>query len=119
MPETDQAVLMEILQRITKIETKIENLTNLDRVAADAYKVANEALQSSKAAHHRLDELQAVKATAEEAVRRADDALEQLEQIHQSNKWLRDKVLGTAITALVGILVAAAWAAIQITGGGK
>jgi len=57
MPETDQAVLMEILQRITKIETKIESLTNLDRVAAEAYAVANEALQSTKGAHHRLDRI--------------------------------------------------------------
>jgi len=116
MPETDQAVLMEILQRITKIETKIESLTNLDRVAADAYKVANEALQSTKGAHHRLDELIAVKVTADEARRRADDALEQLEEIRATNKWLKDKFLGTAITAIVGILVAAAWAALKIGG---
>lgn len=115
---TDQSVLMEILQRITKIETKIEGLTHLDRLAGDAYARANEALQSTKSAHHRLDELQAAKATAEEAQRRADEALEELKELHTAQKWLKEKFLGAVITSVVGIVVAAAWAALKISGGG-
>lgn len=116
MPETDQAVLMEILQRITKIETKIESLTNLDRVAADAFAVANESLQSSKAAHHRLDALQTAKEIAEEANRRASEALAQLRDSEEDQKWLKRTFYGATITAITGMLVTVVWTALKIGG---
>lgn len=116
MPETDQGVLMEILQRITKIETKIENLTNLDRVAADAFALANESLQSSKAAHLRLDALQAAKEIAEEANRRAAEALAQLEENEEEQKWFKRTFYGATITAVAGMLVTVIWTALKMGG---
>lgn len=40
----------EILQRLTRVETKIDLMVN-------ARDIAQEALQSTKAAHHRLDRI--------------------------------------------------------------
>lgn len=45
-------VQTEILQRLTRVETKLDMQLN-------AKDIASEALQSTKAAHHRLDDLQA------------------------------------------------------------
>ncbi|WP_058303457.1 hypothetical protein [Gorillibacterium timonense] len=127
MPETDQAVLMEILQRITKIETKIESLTNLDRVAADAYKIANEALQSTKSAHNRLDALytsheaaeevaRKAREVAEDSNRKATEALTQLKAEADDQKWFKRTFYGATITAIVGSLITIIWAALKLGG---
>lgn len=51
----EQVVIMpderqEILQRLTRVETKLDMMNS-------AREMAGEALQSTKAAHHRIDEL--------------------------------------------------------------
>lgn len=48
-PEYDET--QEILQRLTRVETKIDMMIS-------ARDMAQEALQSTKAAHHRLDKLE-------------------------------------------------------------
>ncbi len=50
-------VLTEIRERMVRVETKLDNMADLRQVAYDAHDSAKEALQSSKAAHHRLDEV--------------------------------------------------------------
>lgn len=47
MPEADA---QEILQRLTRVETKLDMMIN-------ARDIAQEALQSTKVAHHRLDKI--------------------------------------------------------------
>ena len=47
----------EILQRLARVETKIDMMLEEREVAAQALGTANEALQSSKSAHHRIDEV--------------------------------------------------------------
>ena len=44
----EKAILIEILQRVTKVETKVDAMNN-------AKDIANEALLSAKSAHHRID----------------------------------------------------------------
>lgn len=117
MPDTEQAVLMEILQRITKIETKIEALTNLDRVAADAYKIANEAVQMGKAAHQRLDDIHMAKDIAEDAQRKANEALAQLSVRADDLKWFKRTFYGATLGAIAAALITTILAAVKLGGG--
>lgn len=45
----------EILQRLARVETKLDMMLEDRDVATEALKTANEALSSSKSAHHRLN----------------------------------------------------------------
>lgn len=64
----------EILQRLTRVETKLDMQLN-------AKDIANEALISSKSAHHRLD------------------------GIDDTQKWLWRTVGGTVIAATIAFIV--------------
>lgn len=76
----------EILQRLTRVETKIDMMMT-------ARDIANEALQSSKSAHHRLDEIR-------------DNELptlrDQMKEMRANQKWL----IGTTIS-VVGLFLTA------------
>ena len=50
MAGDEKEVLIEILQRLTRLETKVDGSIN-------AKEIAQEALQSTKSAHHRIDEV--------------------------------------------------------------
>jgi cell division protein FtsL len=45
----------EILQRLARVETKLDMMLEDRDVAAEALKTANEAMQSARSAHHRLN----------------------------------------------------------------
>lgn len=75
MPENE---MNEILQRLTRVETKLDIMNS-------ARDIAQEAQQSAKSAHHRIDELR-----------------EELIAYKQTVKWL----IGTTIT-LGGVAVSA------------
>lgn len=45
----------EILQRLTRVETKLDMILEDREVAANALEIANAAAQSSRAAHKRLN----------------------------------------------------------------
>lgn len=51
MPSDEKELLIEILQRVTAVETKVDAMTNTKDIAI-------EALQSTKSAHHRLDRME-------------------------------------------------------------
>ncbi|MDC0761709.1 hemolysin XhlA family protein [Brevibacillus sp. AG] len=51
MPSDERELLIEILQRVTAVETKVDTMTNTKDIAI-------EALQSTKSAHHRLDQVE-------------------------------------------------------------
>lgn len=51
MPNDERELLIEILQRVTAVETKVNTMANTKDIA-------NEALQSTKSAHHRLDKVE-------------------------------------------------------------
>lgn len=51
--EAEKNIFTEIIKRLTRVETKLDLMT-------DAEKIANEALTSSKSAHHRLDKVDKV-----------------------------------------------------------
>jgi hypothetical protein len=49
--------LTEIRERVVRVETKIDSMTDVKATAEAAEKIANEALQSTKSAHHRIDKI--------------------------------------------------------------
>lgn len=49
--------LTEIRERVVRVETKIDSMTDVRTTAEAAEKIANEALQSTKSAHRRIDKI--------------------------------------------------------------
>lgn len=75
-------VQTEMLQRITRVETKVDNMDEkLDR-AIQANETAVEALQSAKSAHHRLD------------------------KIEDNQKWLWRTFAGAFVLAIAAFIIA-------------
>lgn len=52
----ENKVQTEILQRLTRVETKLDMMLSDREIASEAQKTANKALQSSESAHHRINE---------------------------------------------------------------
>jgi hypothetical protein len=50
-------MLSDIRERVVRVETKIDSMTDFRATAEAAEKIANEALQSTKSAHHRIDKI--------------------------------------------------------------
>lgn len=73
----------ETLQRLTRVETKIDNIEEKLDNAINGRDVAIEALQSAKSAHHRLN------------------------QFEDGQKWLQRSLIGTIITVVTAAIVAA------------
>ncbi|MCE5168540.1 hemolysin XhlA family protein [Paenibacillus profundus] len=74
---------VETLQRMTRVETKIDNIEEKLDSAINARDVAIEAIQSAKAAHHRLD------------------------RIEDGQKWFRRTVVASVITIVAAAIVTA------------
>ncbi|MGI2294187.1 hemolysin XhlA family protein [Paenibacillus sp. GXUN7292] len=77
MPDTQS----EVLQRLTRVETKVDGMdSKLDR-AIQANETAVEALASAKSAHHRLD------------------------KIEDNQKWLWRTLAGAVLLAVTGFII--------------
>jgi hypothetical protein len=50
-------MLSDIRERIARVEAKIDSMTDVRSTAEDAKEIAQEALQSTKSAHHRIDKI--------------------------------------------------------------
>ena len=50
-------VLTDIRERLVRVETKIDGMRDVRETAEAAEKTANEAIQSAKSAHRRIDEI--------------------------------------------------------------
>lgn len=57
MSEQANKVLTDILERIVRVETKIDAMSDVKDTATRAKDVAEEALASTKSAHHRIDKI--------------------------------------------------------------
>ncbi|MEB3103097.1 hemolysin XhlA family protein [Ferviditalea candida] len=56
--ENDQyQVLSEIRERVVRVETKLDAMTDVRHTAEEAKEKAQEALLSSRSAHHRLNKI--------------------------------------------------------------
>lgn len=57
---SEQEILSKILQRLVRVETKIDGLASVERKVEETDDVAREALASTKSAHRRLDKIDKV-----------------------------------------------------------
>lgn len=87
LEETTKA-LVDIQIQLARIEKTLETVPALTATLETTKDLAKEAMQSAKSAHHRLD------------------------RIEDGQKWLWRTVSGTAITIVMGAIVAA----IKLTG---
>ncbi|GIO36868.1 MULTISPECIES: hemolysin XhlA family protein [Paenibacillus] len=108
------AVQAEMLQRITKVETTVDNMDEKLDNALNGRELAIEALASAKSAHLRLNEIQQAKELAEEANRKAETALLRLDKSDENQVWLKRTFYGAIITGFSASIVAAVWAGIQL-----
>ncbi|MCY7484444.1 hemolysin XhlA family protein [Paenibacillus alvei] len=51
-------MLTDIRERMVRVETKLDSVTDVRDTAEDAKKVAYQAMESTKSAHHRLDKIE-------------------------------------------------------------
>jgi hypothetical protein len=72
----------EILQRLVRVETKLDNILEYPKIGQDAFAIANEASQSSRAAHKRLD------------------------RIDRIIFWASTTIIGAMIVAIIAFIVA-------------
>ena len=61
MAVEDASALSEIRERMVRVETKLDELKDDMKSAAEARDIARDALQNAKSAHHRLDRSKAIK----------------------------------------------------------
>lgn len=94
----DNLVEAEILQRLTRVETKLDMQLN-------AKDIATEALQSTKAAHHRLDELKVFEDKSSQALSISINNQTRLEKIEKWFTWLATTVFGAIIMGIIGFLI--------------
>ncbi|WP_255570519.1 hemolysin XhlA family protein [Cohnella sp. CFH 77786] len=81
MPTSEEArVLSEIRERVVRLETKIDAMTDVRETAETAREAALQAAQAAKSAHHRIDE------------------------IADNQRWLWRTVVGAILAAAVAIL---------------
>lgn len=73
-------VLIDIRERVVRVETKLDNMTDVKDIADEAKDKANEALHSAKSAHHRI------------------------EDVADNQKWLWRTVIGALLTGAIGLL---------------
>ena len=57
---SENEILSEIRERVVRVETKIDTMTDVQKTANEAEKVANKAMDSSKSAHKRIDKIDKV-----------------------------------------------------------
>lgn len=57
MPSEEARVLSDIRERVVRLETKIDAMTDVREAAETARDAAMQGLQAAKSAHHRIDEI--------------------------------------------------------------
>lgn len=55
--ESTEKILSDIRERVVRVETKIDLMTNVEDTAEEAKEIAVKALESTKSAHRRLDKV--------------------------------------------------------------
>lgn len=80
MPSEEARVLSDIRERVVRLETKIDAMTNVREAAEIARDSALQALQAAKSAHHRIDE------------------------VADNQRWLWRTALGAILAAAVALL---------------
>lgn len=77
----EHEVLSEIRERLVRVETKIDAMTDVKATAETAKVTANEADQRARSAHHRIDE------------------------IADNQRWLWRTVVGGIVAAVIGLFI--------------
>lgn len=54
---SENEILSEIRERVVRVETKIDSMTEVQERAYEAEKTANEAMISTRSAHKRIDKI--------------------------------------------------------------
>jgi len=54
---SENEILSEIRERVVRVETKIDTMTDVQKTANKAEKTANEAMISTRSAHKRIDKI--------------------------------------------------------------
>lgn len=83
----DEKLLSEVVQRLTRIEVKLEEIVTLKRDV-----------------HDNRRELEAIRQRMVELETKDDQQRKELDQIYDNNKWISRAVIGALITSTVAII---------------
>ena len=83
----DEKLLSEVVQRLTRIEVKLEEIVTLKRDVQDNRR-----------------ELEAIRQRIVELETKDDQQRKELDQIYDNNKWISRAVIGALITSTVAII---------------
>jgi chromosome segregation ATPase len=84
MPDQVMEILADLRDRMARMETKLDRMQKVEQKAEEAYEIAREALQSTRSAHKRIDELE--------------------EKVEKHITWFWRTVIGSLITGSIGVL---------------
>jgi hypothetical protein len=82
---SEAEVLSDIRERLVRVETKIDAMSDVKETATEAKETANKALQSTQSAHHRIDDL----------------ADKRIAAIEDNQRWLWRTIVGGIIAAVI------------------
>jgi len=115
---TDTMVTVQI--SLARIEESLKPLAALVPAVNEVKEMSRDALSAAQQANTKLVELEvalhAARDVADEAKRKADDALAKIAAQHEGQKWVKRTFYGALITAAGGGVAVAVWAAITMAG---
>lgn len=97
--------LVNVRIELGQLSTKMDAIKDMSKKLDDVENVSNKAMESTKQAHHRLDEIKRNEPTITDAISTANSNQTRIEKIEKWFSWLATTVFGAIILAIIGFLV--------------
>lgn len=105
MDENDLKALSEQLMTvrldIKELCTKMDGIKDLQKKVEEIHDTSKEAMQSTKAAHKRLDELKIIEDIAKNAQQLSEHAHKRLDKVDTVIFWVSTTVIGAVILGII------------------
>lgn len=114
----DVNTLVSLQIQLARIEETLKPLAALVPSVADVKETSKEALTCAQQVKQKLEGLEVefnqTKAIAEEALRKANEAIKTQEAQAESQKWFKRTFFGVVIAVVASGIMAAVWAGIKL-----
>jgi uncharacterized coiled-coil DUF342 family protein len=98
---------------IKELSTKMDGIRDLQRKVEEVHDTSKEALQSTIAAHKRLDELREIEDISKQGMQSADMANQRLDKVDKIIFWVSTTVIGSLILGLITIIIKGGLSAVK------
>jgi hypothetical protein len=97
--------LMTVRLDIKELSTKMDGIKDLQRKVEEEHDTSKDALQSTVAAHKRLDELREIEDISKQALQSANTANLRLDKLDRIVFWVSTTVIGSLILGLIAFII--------------